>query len=72
VLTVIAQLQERAESEKKAREKNEEGMTVMPSMKGDMGIPSEVTLPRKLARDERLIGCDASISEFWAWATQMC
>jgi len=40
----------------------------MPSMRGEMGIPSEGTLARKLTSDERLIGCDASIGEFWAWA----
>jgi hypothetical protein len=37
-------------------------------MTGETGIPPGVTLPRKLAPGERLIGCDATVSDFWAWA----
>jgi hypothetical protein len=37
-------------------------------MTGEIDIPLGVTLPRKLASSERLIGCDASVSDFWAWA----
>ncbi len=37
-------------------------------MTGEIDIPPGVTLPRKLAPSERLIGCDASVSDFWAWA----
>jgi hypothetical protein len=37
-------------------------------MKEEMGVPSDGTLPRKLTSNERLIGSDASVGEFWAWA----
>ncbi len=37
-------------------------------MTSETDLPPGVTLPRKLAPGERLIGCDASVSDFWAWA----
>jgi hypothetical protein len=40
----------------------------MPSMTSEMDKQLGVPLPRKLAPGERLIGCDASVSDFWAWA----
>jgi len=66
---VIMQLQERAESERTVPvEKMKKERRLVQSMTDELDIPPGVTLPRKLAPSERLIGCDASVSDFWAWA----
>jgi hypothetical protein len=69
VAQVITQLQERVESERTVQvEKMKKERRLGQSMTEELDIAPGVALPRKLAPGERLIGCDVSVSDFWAWA----
>jgi hypothetical protein len=40
----------------------------MSNMTQEMHVPEGVTLPRKFTPHDKILGCDANMGNFWAWA----